>query len=294
MAMMRQSPTPTANAELREEKPVSGEGNRAWLARIGDADGVILVGGASLVDFRIRFAQSALRNDLTPSLWSRCGILLHGGVFATVPLDIPTASAIPSCNGVRHCPLDDVDDPQAFPNVAVIRFAKRHDKAIEDIDRVRQDRSVIDLPALILPWLGYVWGVAGISNPLSGGTGLPAAAFVETVFAMSGFELTPGLSSASSCPEAIWQSAKWWTHFYRDVSREREEAIDHANRESVANGDSATGESSAGGDRAEALDAAVPMIPTGAFVIRQRFDFPGDSIAAQSASGNPPGSSQEQ
>src|SRR5689334_11539156 len=46
--------------------------------------------------------------------------------------------------------------------------------------------------------------------------GLPSAAFVETVFARSGFELTPGLSSASSCPEAIWQSAKWWTNYYED------------------------------------------------------------------------------
>ena len=61
----------------------------------------------------------------------------------------------------------------------------------------------------MLPWLAFLWGVSGSTNPLLSGTGLPSSAFVETVFAMAGFELTPGLSSASSCPEAIWQSAKW-------------------------------------------------------------------------------------
>jgi hypothetical protein len=62
------------------------------------------------------------------------------------------------------------------------------------------------------------WGTKGSSNPLLEGKGVPSSAFVETVFAMAGFELTPGLSSASSCPEAMWQSAKWWTDFYEKTA----------------------------------------------------------------------------
>ncbi len=73
------------------------------------------------------------------------------------------------------------------------------------------------------------------------GIGLPSSAFVETVFAMANFELTPGLSSASSCPEAIWQSAKWWTGFYK----------------SVADSDDAR------------KKTAVAMVPEGCYIVRQ-------------------------
>jgi len=263
MAVMRRSQAREPNTALREEKPEAGEGNRSWLKRKGDADGLILLGGTSVADFRIRFAQSQLRGDLTPALWSRCGILLADGVFATVPLDVSDVSAVPSTNGVAYCPLNDVDDPKRFPNVAVIRFARTHDNAIRDIERVMGDRSLIDLPALMLPWLGYVWAATGATNPLSSGIGLPAAAFVETVFAMAGFELTPGLSSAASCPEAIWQSAKWWADYYESATKDREQAISR-----VAEAESAAGVTSAA--TAERLDAAVPMIPTGFSIVRQR------------------------
>jgi hypothetical protein len=37
---------------------------------------------------------------------------------------------------------------------------------------------------------------------------------VESVFARRGIELTPGLTSQSSCPEAVWQAAKWWAPYY--------------------------------------------------------------------------------
>jgi hypothetical protein len=263
MAAMRRSQALEANRALQEEKPKATEGNRSWLKSKGDADGVILLGGTSVADFRIRYAQSSLRADLTPGHWSRCGVLLAGGVFATVPLDVPDVSAVPSSNGVVRCPLDGIDDPKRFPNVAVIRFAKTHENAVRDIERVSSDRSLIDFPALMLPWLGYVWAATGAANPLSSGIGLPAAAFVETVFAMAGFELTPGLSSASSCPEAIWQSAKWWTDYFESATKERDQAI---NRVTQAEG--AIGVTPAAAP--ERLGAAIPTIPTGFFILRQR------------------------
>jgi hypothetical protein len=80
---------------------------------------------------------------------------------------------------------------------------------------------------------------------------------------MAGFELTPGLSSASSCPEAIWQSAKWWTYYYESAAKERERAID---RLTEAEG----GAEVASAGTAERLAAALPMIPTGFFIVRQR------------------------
>lgn len=239
MIAMRRSPSSDPNDGFRNEVARNGEGNRKWLRRLGDEDGIILLGGTSLAGFRVRVAQSVLRHDMLPSHWSLCGILLEGGVFASVPLDLQDISAVPKSNGVRFCPLEDYDDPKAYPNVAVIRFAKAHDSAHADIARLQQDRSIINLPALMLPWLGFIWGTAGSTNPLRSGVGLPSAAFVESVFAMSGFELTPGLSSASSCPEAIWQSAKWWERYYKGAGG---------------------GEKSSG---------AVAMVPQGFYVIRQ-------------------------
>jgi hypothetical protein len=43
---------------------------------------------------------------------------------------------------------------------------------------------------------------------------VPSAVLVEIAFGLVQVELTPGLASASSCPEAIWQSVKWWQEFY--------------------------------------------------------------------------------
>ena len=149
----------------------------------------------------------------------------------------------------------------------MIRFAETHDNALRDIERVKADRSLIDLPTLILPWLGYVWGTVGAANPLSNGIGVPGAAFVETVFAMAGFELTPGIASAASCPEAIWQSAKWWTDYYEGAAKERKEAI---SRSAAAAGGRKAGKTSAPAGGSDQLRAAVPMTPTGFFVVRQR------------------------
>jgi hypothetical protein len=56
--------------------------------------------------------------------------------------------------------------------------------------------------------------VGDAPNPLLKDKGLPSAVYAETVMSIAGLELTPGLSSQSSCQEAIWQSAKWWHQFY--------------------------------------------------------------------------------
>lgn len=218
------SPSEKANDLLIEQELAApDETNRAWLARLDapsgvqlDENGIILFGGSSLAAFRMRVAQSSMRRDLFPSYWSHCGILLGNGEFATVPLAPGSdVSSVPARNGVVRAKLEDFDDPRRYPNVAVIRFALKHDDVREHIERLEKDRTVIDLPGMMLRWLGFVWGVTGAGNPLAEGIGLPSAAFVETVFAMAGCELTPGLSSRSSCPEAIWQSAKWWQDFYK-------------------------------------------------------------------------------
>ena len=220
MLAMRHSRETTPNESLQEVHARRRESNRVWLARLGASHGIILLGGSRLAHFRIRVAQSHVRSDLLPSLWSLAGILEDGETFASVPFDgLVDASELPRTNGVRSCRLDEYDDPLRFPNIAVLQFTDDVQPIRENIERVKAQRSVIDLPTLMLPWLGYIWSAGQAGNPLLAGYGLPSAAFVETVYGIAGIELTPGLSSASTCPEAIWAAAKWWHRFYRAETR---------------------------------------------------------------------------
>ena len=240
MISIRQSNADKANKSLTDTKKLTGkrastakaagktttaskETNSAWLKRVGAKDGVLLLGGASVSHFRIRVAQSHARADLHPSKWSLAGILLDDATFLSVPLELSgDASDIAQGNGVQTCNMADYNDPARFPNIAVIRFTKDVDKILTNARLIAGDRkqkkpaqrSIIDLPSLMLPWLSYIWIAGKAGNPLAEGLGLPSATFVETVYGMAGIELTPGLASSTSCPEAIWQSAKYWQDFY--------------------------------------------------------------------------------
>lgn len=71
-----------------------------------------------------------------------------------------------------------------------------------------------------MSWLAYVWGVGRSGNPLMDGFGIPSAAMLEIVIGANGFDLTPGLESRSSCPEAISQAAKYWHEYYEDQKKD--------------------------------------------------------------------------
>jgi hypothetical protein len=220
MIPIRHSPATTPSDLLQETPAQDGISNRQWLSDLGATHGILMLGGSSVTHFRIRVAQSQLRNDLSPSYWSLAGLLEEGDTFLSVPLDLRTdGSDIPSTNGIHTCRIEDYDDPQRFPNIAVLRFTNDPAPIRENVERIKAQRSVIDLPSLMLPWLGYMWGAGRAGNPLLEGHGLPSAVFVETAYGIAGIELTPGLSSAASCPEAIWQTAKWWRQFYEGTPR---------------------------------------------------------------------------
>jgi hypothetical protein len=242
MIPIRDSPATVPNEQLARTTPQTGQSNVAWLRSGRLRQGVLLLGGASTTDFRLRVAQSGLRSDLSPSYWSMCGLLIDGaGTFLTVPLQLGDIETVPTTNAVRRCSLDDFDDPVAWPNIAILRFTRE----MGDVERfarlVGVRRTIVDLPALVLEWLRYAWLVTGADNPLLGGMGIPGAVFVETAHALAGVELTPGLASAASCPEAIWQAVKWWQDYYREAA-------------AVEGG---------GGAR--------PVVPHGRFAVRQRY-----------------------
>ena len=112
-------------------------------------------------------------------------------------------------------------DPAYFPNIALIRIPvdpKSWRGEIEGqksiLDQFREQRVVVDVPTLILEWLAFVWGAGKEGNPLLRGHGIPSAAVIESLLGASGYDVCPGLDSSASSPEAIWQTAKWWQHYY--------------------------------------------------------------------------------
>lgn len=195
--------------------------NFAWLESTGYRDGVLLLGGTSIVDFRMRVAQSELRQDLLPSFWSTCGLLIDGQVLMTARVDaISNSSARVERNGLEAVMLDAgsrYGDAALFPNIAILQFTDDHAAIKEHVARIGQERNIVDLLAQIVAWLGYCWAVGGSSNPLMHGHGIPSASLVERAHALAGIDLSPGLPSASSCPEAIWQAARWWYEAYESV-----------------------------------------------------------------------------
>jgi hypothetical protein len=234
MLPVRRSVDEEPNPTFRRIEPVPGETNLQWLERahgserLGERDDVLILGGAGLADFRVRVAQSHARDDLTPSYWSLVGVVDARNRLLTAPLwPLARPEQVPISNGIRSLPLSDFDDPQLWPNIAIVRFAGTHESPVECIRRLRGQRSLVDLPALVLSWLGFVWGAGSVSNPLVSESGVPSAVLVETAFGIAEVELTPGLAAASSCPEAIYQAAKWWHTYYKLGAGEVADAETH-------------------------------------------------------------------
>lgn len=224
---LRRSDVASENPLLKETDAHSPQlsadkrANFAWLKSTNYRDGVLLLGGTSIVDFRMRVAQSELRQDLLPSFWSTCGLLIDGEVLMTARVDaITSSSARVERNGLEAVRLTDspaYGDPAKYPNIAILQFTDDHAAIKEHVARIGQERNIVDLLAQIVAWLGYCWAVGGSTNPLMQGHGIPSATLLERAYGLAGIDLSPGLPSASSCPEAIWQAARWWYKAYEPI-----------------------------------------------------------------------------
>ena len=248
MIATRQSGATAKNDRVTEhERRTAKQRNRPWLAEaLPDRDlagWVLLLGGTSVVDFRLRVAQSHARQDLLPSFWSHAAILRgRAGEddwdLAEVSLDPPRGFGfVPRRNGVQDGRLSHYDDPKRYPNIACLQFPVKEaayrpehasfaDALATAVATFQTQRSALDVGALLVDWLGFAWGSGDKGNPLLKGVGVPGAAFVEAAFSIAGVELTPGLSSQSSCPEAIWQAAVWWHAFYKSDAAVTAEAAE--------------------------------------------------------------------
>jgi hypothetical protein len=218
MLAVRQSPE-TERREVEEQPRRPRESNSRWLARVAPSDGLLFLGGASVADFRVRVAQSHARTDMRPSLWSSVGIL-RDGVVTTVSLNQGDPADVPERNAVQSRPVRDFDSAALYPNVAVATFTTDQDRVLQHLRHLQAQRTIVDLPSLVLEWLAYVWGAGEGRNPLLAGKGEPSAVFVATLYGLAGVELAPGLSTGLACPEVIWQAVRYWSSYYEQPESE--------------------------------------------------------------------------
>jgi hypothetical protein len=227
------SPALKRNPRVIERVRAPGEDNLAWIGRMLQEGLVeigpnwsllLLVGGDDPLSFRLRVSQSHVRHDLSPSAWSHVAFVPKlAPTLAESPVrEISLAPAsgfgaygfAPPRNGLQDNRLGAYADALDYPNIAMLSAPVKAAEVGESLDALTAQRSILDAPQLTLRWLGYCWGVGVPASPLAEGFGMPGAAILEAAFAAKGFDLTPGLESRSSCPEAIWQAATWWHGFY--------------------------------------------------------------------------------
>jgi hypothetical protein len=214
---------------LSEVSRKGDEDNLQWLGRNmpegNEQTTLVMVGGKSPASFRLRVAQSHVRNDLVPSHWSHVMMLGKAAkspastTVYEISLEAADFGFPPPENGVQNGRLNRYRDPKLYPNIAILSVPVAQKEVMEALDRFKMQRAVLDAVDLIIHWLSYVWGVSRSGNPILEGLGIPSAAMLEIVFGAAGYDLTPGLESRSSCPEAIWQAAKWWHQYYEGQNR---------------------------------------------------------------------------
>ncbi len=228
MLGIRSSPASAPNPQLVSQPRSRNQTNLAWLQlalkakgeRAGGSPLLVLLGGTDPVSFRLRVAQSHARHDLTPSSWSHVVLVEPpGGELASATaweISLDPAGGFgypPSTNGVQRADLRRYDEAGRFPNIAVLYVPVELAPVREALQRFMRQRAAMDTVELVTRWLPFVWGSGRTTNPLLEGSGLPSAAMAELVLGSAGFELSPGIASSSSCPESIWQAARWWHEY---------------------------------------------------------------------------------
>lgn len=231
--VMNYVPDAKKNPELVKLVRQTKESNLQWLSRAFDAikgeqslqqSYILLLGGSDTLSWRIRVGQSHLRFDMLPSYWSTSALLrlspdgLLKSDIIHVPLLQPSDGPFATeRNGVVNSPLSLFEDADHWKNIALIALPVPQKKVLESLPHFRKGRNVIDALEHVLRWLAFAWGVARTSTPIHEGIGLPTACMLESLYANAGIDLTPGLETRASSPEAIWATVRrWYGHYVRN------------------------------------------------------------------------------
>lgn len=205
-----------------------------------------LVGSRDMPGAILRRAQSVLRWDRRPSLWSHAFLINkpRRRMRTTQILEVPVHARNgefpnPAENGLNTCSLGVYNDVKIDANVALITVAQRtktggkselENLVRADLNAVKRaaqdpnaDRLRYDLWESLCAWNQYVWSDQTGVNPLREGVPIPSSAYVEMAYEAMGLDLVPGASERNSAPEHIWNAARWW-HQAQAKERQTEDA----------------------------------------------------------------------
>jgi hypothetical protein len=207
---------------LRELSAEDGFGH-GGLAVIG------LVGSCDLPGVALRRAQSILRWDRRPSLWSHAFLIVDalgdGGNAAIREVTLHSRSGMfpePADNAIVHGTLDRYANPRIDPNVALlaVRMTAEEAAAVASraVDRPNLERLRYDLFETLGFWQAFLW-TRGTPNPLEQGVPMFSSSMIEYCFEEIQLDLTPGANDRNSAPEHLWNGARWWDEAFGEFER---------------------------------------------------------------------------
>jgi hypothetical protein len=212
------------SAALRELS-ARGLGNQGLMV-------ICLVGQRDIPGVALRHAQSVLRWDLRPSLWSHAFLISAQTDSSPSLTDTPILEVTlhprtgqfpePANNGVIKGRLGLYDDPNVDANIAVLAVHMDHGEAeivAERANNPNRDRLRYNLWETLGIWQGYLWSRGDRPNPLREGFPIFSSAFVEYAMEGIGIDITPGASERNSAPEHIWNAAIWWDEAFKEQGR---------------------------------------------------------------------------
>lgn len=198
-----------------------------------------LVGSTDHFSVLVRRAQSILRWDHRPSLWSHAFVIaepwdgraeVNELPILEVPL-FPRSDRFyhPEDNGlITTSKLGHYADPNVDANIALLvvqrrtapegRAAPKLTQLSDGDVAVLKDRASNPnfdrLRFAFWDWTGvwqsYLWSEGENRNPLRDGIPLPCSSYIEMIYGALGCDLVPGASERNSAPEHLWNAAMWW------------------------------------------------------------------------------------
>lgn len=199
-------------------------------------DGLMLIGLLGQRDIpgvMLRTAQSVLRWDLRPSLWSHAFLIanrINGSpVKKTKILEVPIhprdgTFPRPEDNAVHETELRFYDDSRIDANAALLAVSMTEAEADSVAARARNyniDRLRYNFWETLGVWQSYLWASGGRQNPLREAIPIFSSAYIEMAFEAIQFDITPGASERNSAPEHIWNAALWWQEAMGEMYQRR-------------------------------------------------------------------------
>ncbi|MBE2319650.1 hypothetical protein DVA67_027020 [Solirubrobacter sp. CPCC 204708] len=226
--MLRHSNSAEQNPDVKDVTDTyAEEDNTRFFAEATDQLGgpralIGLVGACDLPGVALRRAQSILRWDRRPSLWSHAFLVVDDGIREVTLHSRAGHFPEPADNAITPGTLDLYERD---PNVALLKVSMSDEEAAAVAHRAVKEPNLerlrYDLFEALGFWQAYLW-TRGTANPLEQGIPMAASALIEYCFEAIQLDLTPGANDRNSAPEHLWNGARWWTDAFGEFGRKIE------------------------------------------------------------------------